>query len=471
MKTEQPSSPNFAYALVILLQVLMIVGCGVVFFDGNIQILLLSALCSTSILVLPYTQGYCFEPIRYAINEGIRASLPALSIFILIGVMIAAFIQAGTVPALVHYGLMLISIKWFLPAAFLLCCLTSLATGSSWSTISTIGIVLIGMAETLGLNQAIVAGAIVSGASLGDKLSPVSDTTNLAATAVGIDLFSHIKGMLPTLLVAFCGALLIFTFWGLNLKAENIHTLVKITELNQSISAQFTINWLCLLPIGIMFSLNMMRISSEPAMVASIISAVVVALCVQKRAFSTILNALVVGQKSNSGVAVIDSIISKGGIYAMTETLTIALMALALGGILHHFKILKVLSNAIAKHVQNGRKLIGITFISTFLSLVAMGEAYIAIIISGRTFKKHYQKLQIEPMVLSRTLEDGATLMAPLVPWATGGVFIANTLGVSVTDYAPYAVFNWMSPIISILLVGLFVSSKCSSASYEWRYH
>ena len=395
--------------------------------------------------------GADYHTIKSAMNDGIHSALSAIYIFILIGVIIAAFIESGTLATLLYYGIRLIEPAIFLPAGLLFCTIMSLATGTSWGTVGTAGVVLMSIGESMGFPVAVVAGMIISGASFGDKMSPVSDTTNLSAMTSRTDLYAHIKSMSYTSGPVYLIVLALFTFYGLNY-SESVLPAEHLDSLSDGLRSTFNISLWALLPLLAMLILSTRRVSAELAMAGSALVAVLLALVLQGQEFGVVLNSLFYGGSVRSEVAELDSLLGRGGISSMMWTLSLSLMALALGGILDRFGFLRVLIVGILSRVKRAATLVATTIITSLFGNMGMGEAYMTIILGGQLFGDAYDEKGLDRCVLSRSLEEGATLTTALIPWTTGGAFFASTLGVSVLEYAPWALLNWMNPLLSIAL-------------------
>ncbi|WP_029057923.1 Na+/H+ antiporter NhaC [Stappia stellulata] len=445
--------PSFAQSAITFGAIVVVIGTGLFGFGASLHSLMLICLtiAATSAWFLN-KDG--FGRIRDAMNSGISGAFGAIYIFILIGVLIAAFIQAGSVGTLIYYGLQFISPAIFLPAGIILCVFMSVATGTSWGTVGTAGIVLIGIGDVMGIPLPIVAGAIVSGATFGDKMSPVSDTTNLAAMSAKVDLYSHIKSMTYTTVPTLIVVLIISTVISMQY-ADNVLPVEQLNALLNALDAAYSINLICLLPFVVMIALIVMKVSPEPAMIAATAIAVLLAIVMQGADPIGVLNALYGGGTGDTGVETLDNLLSRGGIASMMWTLALALMALALGGILHSFGFLRVLIATLISRVRSAFGLVTSTIFACLAGNMTMGEAYMSIILGGQLFGPAYDEADLDRRVLSRSLEEGATLTTTLIPWTTGGAFFAATLGVDVIEYAPWAMLNWMNILVAMLFASL----------------
>lgn len=399
--------------------------------------------------------GYSFDEIRLMMNDGIAKALPAIYIFLLIGMVIASFMQSGTIASLLYYGIELLNPSWFLAAGLLLCCFMSVATGTSWGTVGTIGVVLVGIGEAMAIPLPLVVGMIVSGATFGDKLSPISDTTNLAAMSAGTSLYRHIGAMLYTTIPTLMIVLIIFVAWGASY-GDHAIPVEHIDSIRRALAEVYHLNfWITILPLLLMFALSIKRYAAEISMLCSVAVAVLIAVAYQEKDLADVMNALWLNSPGYTGIGSIDELLGRGGIYSMAWTLLLSIFALALGGILHHAGFLEVLVKSVIKHIQRTSSLIATTILSGLVTNMAMGEAYISIILNCQLFKRVYQQRNIDHAILSRSAEEGGTMTAALIPWTTTGTFYAATLGITALDYAPYALLNILNPIVSIIMTVL----------------
>ncbi|MFZ1852021.1 MAG: Na+/H+ antiporter NhaC [Nitrosomonas sp.] len=445
--------PSFSQALLCFAGVFLLVFAGLFVYDINLHITILLTIIWAS--VQARWIGYSFDEIRLMMNDGIAKALPAIYIFLLIGMVIASFMQSGTIASLLYYGIDLLSPTWFLAAGLLVCSFMSIATGTSWGTVGTIGVVLVGIGEAMSIPLPLVVGMIVSGATFGDKLSPISDTTNLAAMSAGTSLYRHIGAMLYTTIPTLILALVIFIVWGMH---YNDHALPveHIDSIRSALAGAYHLNfWITILPLLLMFTLSIKRYAAEVSMLCSVAIAVLIAIVYQEKNPLDVINALWLNSPGDTGIESIDELLGRGGIYSMTWTLLLSILALALGGILHHAGFLEVLVQSLIKHIQKTSSLVAATIFSGLMTNMAMGEAYISIILNCQLFKRIYEQNDIDRAVLSRSAEEGGTMTAALIPWTTTGTFYAATLGISALDYAPYALLNILNPFVSIIMVVL----------------
>tara|TARA_Y100000996_G_C22549415_1_gene653153 strand:+ start:787 stop:2166 length:1380 start_codon:yes stop_codon:yes gene_type:complete len=444
-----PKEPTFEHSLVSFGGVIVIVITGLLWLGISLHSLLLVALIwiGGQAMLL----GFCFQEIKSAMISGIEKGLGAFFIFFLIGLLIAALIEGGTIGGLVYYGVDLLHPAIFLPAGLVLCSLMSIATGTAWGTIGTIGVVLVGLGEALGIPLPLVAGMVVSGASFGDKMSPVSDTTNLAAMSADTDLYSHIKSMMYTTVPTYIICLIMFTFVGLSYSDQTL-ALQELLELKQYLDLQFSINLLTLLPLIVLIVLSIKRVPAEVSMLASVATACVLAVAMQDRTVTEVLNSLHTGYFGDTGLERLDIILNRGGIVSMMWTMSLALLALSLGGILDRAGFVRILLSGLLRRIKRSASLMTTTIGAGIFANMSMGEAYLSIIFGGQIFKDSYEEDNLEKHMLSRCLEEGATLSTSLIPWTTSGAFIIGVLGISPLEYAPWTFFNYINPLLSIVL-------------------
>ncbi len=446
-------APSFLHAAFCFAGVLLLISLGLFVFQVNLHVLIFLALIWSGLHASGL--GYSFAAIRCMMDDGIAKALPAIYIFLLIGMVIASFMQSGTIASLLYYGLDWLNPGIFLAAGLILCSLMSVATGTSWGTAGTIGIVLIGIGDAMGIPLPLVAGMIISGATFGDKLSPISDTTNLAAMSAGTNLYRHIGSMLYTTIPTFTIVLVIFSVWGMQYRGNALPA-NHIDEIRAVLSDAYRLDlWVTLLPLLLMFGLSVKRYAAEISMSCSVLLAMLIAIVYQDKDGVDVINALWLNSPGTTGIESIDHLLGRGGVYSMAWTLLLSIMALALGGIMHHAGFLRVLLTHIIARIQRIGTLIAATIASGLIGNMAMGESYISIILNCQLFKEAYREKALDRAVLSRSVEEGSTLTTGLIPWTTAGTFYAATLGVPTLDYAMYALLNLLNPLVSIGMAAL----------------
>ena len=444
---EDSQDPSFLHSLICFGGVIVTVISGMLWLGISLHSLLVIAV----VWVAGHSSwlGFSYQKIKSSMISGIEKGLGAIFIFFLIGILVAALIESGTIGGLIYYGLDLLHPTFFLPAGLVLCSLMSLATGTAWGTIATIGVVLMGLGSVLGIPLPIVVGMVVSGASFGDKMSPVSDTTNLAAMSADTDLYAHIKSMLYTTVPTYIISLIAFMLVGLYYTGQTLSA-QEILTLSQHLEIEFAISPLTLLPLIVLLVLSLKRTPAEASMLASVATAVVLAVATQDRAITEVLNSLHTGYVADTGLEQLDTLLSRGGITSMMWTMSLALIALSLGGILDRAGFVRVLLRGVLKRIKRSASLIATTIGTGVVANMSMGEGYLSIIFGGQIFKESYEEDRLEKHMLSRCLEEGATLSTSLIPWTTSGAFITGVLGMSPLEFAPWAFFNYINPLLSI---------------------
>ena len=449
--------PSFGASMVVCFGIILILTCGIVIFEIGVHALLVLAFLLTG--ALSYSYGYTTGELIDGMKSSLGRATPAMIIFILIGTIMGSWIQAGTVPALVYYGLEFLNAKYFLPMGLVICSLTSLATGTSWGTAGTVGLALMGIGISLGIAPPVVAGMIISGAYFGDKLSPISDTTNLAAASAETNIYAHIVAMLYTTVPAYVICLVIYTIMGFGISSETTINLAQVSQIQSILADKFNLNIVVLLPMLALLAMMIMRVSAIPAMLVATFLGTIVALVFQGSSLTSALSAINNGYTEESGVEIVDAILLRGGIQSMMWTFSLAYLALCLGGVLDKVGYLTVLVQTIVKKIRSAANLVTLVISTTFMANVAMGTNYMSIILNGNIYRAVFDRAGIRRRMLSRLLEEGGTQTAALIPWSTAGAFMAGTLGVATVSYLPYTFLNYINPLLSILLAyfGLFI--------------
>lgn len=448
-KKQQDIEIPFLLALIPLVTMIAIMAVTIILFEGSPHIPLAAG--SIVAAFIAWRLGYKWDTIEQGAYKGIRLALPAVLIIIIVGMIIASWIGGGVIATMIYYGLQIITPSLFLVTICLICGVVALAIGSSWSTMGTIGVAGMGIGMSMGISPAMIAGAVISGAYFGDKMSPLSDTTNMAAGVTGTNLFEHIKHMMYTTIPGLVLALIVYyvlgrQFGGADVDEENIQGI--LTALNSN----FTISpWLMLVPLAIVV-LVMMKVPALPALIIGVFLGFMCQIFVQGGSVGNAINALHDGYVMSSGNEMVDELFNRGGIESMMFTVSLVIFAMVYGGILEHTGMLQAIVKQILKVAKSAGSLIAATIVSAFFTNATASEQYISILLPGRMYAKAYQDKGLHPKNLSRALEDGGTVTSPFVPWNTCGVFILATLSVHPFDYAPYAVLNYAVPIIGIIL-------------------
>lgn len=464
--------PSFFLSLVPILVLIAILFLNISIFKdsatlGPNQLALVMAALVAGVIGL-FVLKVPYEKIEKKVIHAIGLSMQANLILLVVGTLIGLWIFSGVVPAMIFYGIKLINPIWFLPVTCIVCAIVSLATGSSWSTGGTVGIALIGVGEALNIPTGMVAGAVISGAYFGDKMSPLSDTTNLAPAMAGTDLFTHVKYMVyttvPSIILALIGFLILGFFY-----QTNGADLSQVNEVTKIIETQFNISpFLFLLPV-LVFVLVAKKIPALPALIVGCLGGALFIVIFQqellsrmlaenfsaKGIYSKIIEVSHSGFKLETGNKVIDSLLSRGGMASMLNTVWLILMAMVFGGVMEVTGMLEELAAAILKLVRGTGSLITATISSCVMINLTASDQYLSIVVPGKMFKPSYEKFGLAPENLSRSLEDAGTLTSVLVPWNTCGAYFSTILGVSTGAYLPFCFFNLINPLVAIVVANL----------------
>ncbi|HLR75523.1 MAG TPA: Na+/H+ antiporter NhaC [Virgibacillus sp.] len=400
--------------------------------------------------LVAWKHGFKWKDIEQMMYKGIRLALPAIIIIMLVGLTIGAWIGGGVVASMIYYGLKVINPAFFLVTITIICAVVSLVVGSSWATMGTIGVAGMGIGLSMGIPAPMIAGAVISGAYFGDKMSPLSDTTNLAAGLTHTDLFEHIKHMFYTTIPGIVIALIVYFFLGRQFKTSVVGT-EDIDQVIAALQEHFVISPFLLLVPVIVIVLVMRKVPAAPALVVGIILGYLAQIFVQGGSASFALEALQSGYTLESGNFMVDELFNRGGLDSMMYTVSMTIVAMTFGGILEFSGMLESIMNHVLKLIKSTGALIASTIGAAFFTNASCSEQYISIVVPSRMFAKAYQERGLQSKNLSRALEDGGTLTSVFIPWNTCGVFIFGTLGVHAFAYAPYAIFNLIVPIISII--------------------
>ena len=435
--------------------------------SGSNQLTLLISAAFAAILGLFYGSNYK-EMLDGAI-ESISSAMGALIILLLIGSLAGTWMMSGIVPSMIYFGLKLLSPSIFLFAACIICSVVSLATGSSWSTIATIGIAMLGIGNALGINEGLTCGAIISGSYFGDKMSPLSDTTNLAPAMAGTDLINHIKYMMWTTIPSIIITLIIFFIIGLNLDAQ-VGQLTQVESLQDALSTSFNISlWTLTVPLIVIFMI-IKKVPAIPALLfGSILGGVYGAIFQPsiieeisgnisfssldyiKNSYIAVVNAMTVDVDIQTSNIAVNDLISTSGMSGMLNTIWLIICAMSFGGIMEKTGFLSIITNSLMKFVNSQKSLILTTSGTCLFLNITASDQYLAIVVPGRMFASSYKKYGLDPKNLSRTLEGTATVTSPLVPWNTCGATHSGVLGISTLIYLPYCFFNLISPVMTLI--------------------
>ena len=440
--------PTVWEALIPIVFMMFSLVVGIFVWDVSPHIPLLLSVCVA--IMVAMRLGYKWKVIETGMLDAVRLALQAIVILLVIGTIIASWIAGGIVPTLIYYGLNLLAPEYFLVASCGICSIISIASGNAWTAAGTIGIAIMGIGFGLGIPPEMVAGAVISGAYFGDKISPLSESTNLAPGIVGVDLFEHIRYMLYTTIPALVISLILFTILGFTVSADLTNTAANNLTLQQDLKEIFVISpWLLLVPASIVLVM-IFRIPAFPGLMIGSILGVLCAIFVQDADPSFVLGALYDGYSIEVTNPTLSELLNNGGIISVFATVSLVIIAMCFGGILEFTGIFQTLVMNIVKLAKTTKSLIIATVATCITGNVVGCDQYMSIIIPGRMYAEEYRKRGIKGKVLSRTLEDAGTMTSPLIPWNTCGAFMATTLGVSTFSYLPYTFLCILSPIIAI---------------------
>jgi NhaC family Na+:H+ antiporter len=448
METKMKKQATVLHALIPIAFLIASLMYTIFILNGSPHIpLVLSAAVAAVVAIVGL--GYTWAEIEEGMVETIKMSMGAIIILMIIGMIIGTWILGGVVPAMIYYGLQILSPSIFLVTACVLCCIVSLATGSSWTTAGTVGIALIGIGQSLGIPMEVVAGAIISGAYFGDKMSPLSDTTNLAPAMAGSTLFDHIRHMVYTTGPSLIIALIIYGVMGVQY-AGNALDQASIDAVLTGLSTTFTINPILLLAPILVIVMVVMKIPAIPGLFGGTLLGALMAVVFQGADLGGIISAMNDGFVSESGIEVIDTLLTRGGLQSMMFTVSLILSAMCFGGVMEKAGFLEAIARSAIRFATSTGSLVLVTIITIIFINILAGDQYLAIVIPGRMYKTIYDERGLAPKNLSRCLEDAGTLTSPLVPWNTCGSFMSTTLGVATLAYLPYCFLNLINPLVSI---------------------
>ena len=446
----QHRKPSKKEAVISILIVFFILGFPMIAIRDMVPHIpiLLALIC---LIVYGRARGISFDKMQDSMAESVHTSMGAIYLFFFIGILVTALMISGAIPSLIYFGLDIISSKTFYLSSFLATAIIGIAIGSSLTTVATLGVALMSVSNAFGLNPAITAGAIVSGAFFGDKMSPLSDTTGIAASIVGIDLFDHIKNMMYTTIPAFIVSAIAFTLMSLGQEAASLD---GIESFRSSILATGLVHPYSLLAFGVLILLSIRRIPAVLTLIYTSLASLLISKLHSSYSMGQLAKFFFDGFSMDGLSQDIGSLVSRGGISSMFFTMTIVILALSLGGLLFGLGIIPSILNSL-NQVLDSPSRVSACVVTTALGVnLIVGEQYLSILLAGKTFKPIYDQLGLHPKNLSRTLEDSGTVINPLVPWGVCGAFSTSMLGVATLAYLPFAIFCYTSLILTVV-VGL----------------
>jgi NhaC family Na+:H+ antiporter len=436
---------------------------------SNQFILLLAGAIAT---IVGFTNGISYKHIIKTISKNIMSTAPAILILLMVGALAGTWLISGIIPVMVYYGLQILHPTIFLAATVIICSLISIATGSSWTTAATVGIALIGIAQVLGISTGMTAGAILSGAYFGDKLSPMSDTTNLAPAMAGTDLFTHIRYMTITTVPSILVTLIVFFIIGFSIDSTGVAN--NDTILNDLKSSFNLSPWLFVVPV-LVIAMIIKKVPPLIALLTGTLLGAVAALIFQPELviaiadtglqtfqgyYKGIMNAITVQVQIPTDNELLIDLFKSKGMYGMLGTIWLIICAMVFGGTMEAIGALEVISKALLNLFHTTFGLFASTVASCLALNATASDQYLAIVVPGKMFAKAYKDKGLAPENLSRTLEDSGTVTSVLIPWNTCGAYHSNVLNVSVADYFVYAIFNYISPFMTLIFAGFSIKIK-----------
>lgn len=469
--------PTLLVALVPIFAMMIFLGVGYIAFGLNAEpMIILSAAVAAVIAKL---LGWSWNDMVESIATKMKKTWPAILILICVGLLIGAWMAGGTIPMMIYWGLRIISPQFIGLTALLVTSIVALATGTSWGAAGTIGVAFMGVAIGMDANLAAVAGAVVAGAYFGDKMSPLSDTTNLASMITRVNLYEHIANLLWTTLPAYIISALVFLFVGLNNEGSSEISSASIDGMLTSLSSGFDFNLLVVLPVIVVFAGSLLRRPTIPVMLSAAALAMINAVVFQGISLQNTVDAIVngfnlemierAGFDAASGGEDLATLLNRGGMNSMMGTLLIAFCAIAFAGIIDLTGSLQVMVEKLLAGVKNIFGLVGATIVTCLTTIGVTCNGQISIILPGEIFRPEYIKRGVHPKVLGRTIEDAASVIEPILPWTAAGAYMAGTLGVATLDYLPWAVQNWAGVLVAIVLAatGMGITRLTAETSAE----
>ena len=445
---KERKQPSTTFALVSFLAIILVL---IVMINMGVNTTLsvfagvIIAVIATKLLNIPWSE------VEQNIIKTAADCMPTFLIVIMVGMLVGIWMAGGTVPSLMYYGMQLISPKILVPLAFVLCGLTSEFTGTSFGSVATMGLAMVGIASTTSIPVPLVIGAVVSGAWFGDKMSPLSDTTNLASGVSKVPLYTHIHSMMYTTIPAAIVALILFTIAGLHYSGGAMDTAQQQLILT-TLSKHFNLSIILIVPAILVILISVFKIPSLLGMGIAVVVSAIFAMVFQGVNFVDLMNYAFNGFSIETGVSIVDPMLNRGGVLSMSELLVTFMVASVMGAVITSTGILNVLAeNVLLKFIKNRVVLVVITLIYCYVvNFLTAGGQTVSIIVTEQTFESTYDDMNIHRKVLSRTLEDAGTLSAPIVPWGVATIYVMGVFGCT-TAYIPYAWFIFIVPIFSII--------------------
>lgn len=456
---KNPRLPSVAILLCILALFVVIMFGSIVILELPIQLALLAVWFM--IMGFGLYLGNSYLKMEKGLLKGIYEGMGAILILIAVGALIGSWIAGGVVPTMIYYGLGIISPGMFLMAAMIICSITAIATGTSFGAAGTAGIAMMGIGESFGLPVYLVAGAVISGCYVGDKMSPLSDTTVMTASLSKVDLFRHIHSMAYVSVPAFIIAAIAYWITG-SVIYEGTGDLTIAENTMAGLQETFTISWYMLVPAAVVIIMLIFKLPSVPVIIFGALLGSLWAALFQGYGFIEAIQTLYSGSSYSTGIEFIDILLDRGGITFMLEVILLIILALGVGGLLQTIGAFTVIGDIFAKWATNTGNLTLTTMLASFFGVFFGGAAYVSLLTGTKITEENYDRKKISRTLLSRNVEAGGTVTTPMVPWSDGGVFMATTLGVATLTYIPFFWYGFLVIIISLIYgyFGLFILEK-----------
>ncbi|MCI8465953.1 MAG: Na+/H+ antiporter NhaC [Lachnospiraceae bacterium] len=462
-KEKAPKKMSFPVAVFTLLVLIAVMAVGLAVLKlGTVTVF---ALVLVAMSLIALFTGFSMDEVQETILDGCKKAILVILILMSVGMVVGSWIVSGVIPSIIYYGLKILSPSYFLLVGFIICCIVSFFTGSSYTAAGTLGVAFMGIGYGIGINPGLTAGMVISGAIFGDKMSPFSDTTNLAPACAGTDIFLHIKSMLFTTVPATLIAAVLYFVLGLQYRGSSVD-LANVQAISDGITGAFRVNpFLILIPV-LTILLAIKKVPSFLAMLTGAMVAVIVAFIAQPQFdVATIFNSIATGFSQEFDNAMVARLFNRGGISSMMTTVSLSLLCLAFGELLQRMGVLNAILDKLQALVRKPGPLVLSTLVTCLLTVVLTASQYVAILLPGEIFKESYEKADVAPYVLSRTLEDGGTIFSFLVPWSMAAIYTSGVLEVPTLESLPYTFMPVLCPIFAIVyaLTGFAVFKKDGS--------
>lgn len=465
---ETKKTPSLFLSILVLAVIAAVLTTGIMAGVATIPLLVVNIFL---ILFISMAAGYRYADLEQSMMAGVKRAIDCVMILVFVGILIAAWIKAGTVPMIIYYGLGVITPRMLLPLTFILCSLLSLCIGTSLGTAGTMGVACVSIGISMGIPVPLTAGAAISGSILGDKLSPLSDSTILASSVSDINIYYHVRSMFYTTGPSVLISLVIFYFLGAKYADLALDQTV-LEQVRGTLSGLYHFNVLLLVPMILIVVLCLKKVPAILAILLSGFSGLVLAMAVQGDSLTEVLGVIYSGVSVNTGLAIVDTMLSKGGIASMMTTICTAVLALAMGGILSEAGYLHAIVGRITKMVKSDTSTILVTLVCGILTVLLVTNFYVSVVLMGTMFKEIYDKRGIHRSVLSRTIEEANTIILPLVPWNTGCIYYMGLFGFTTMSFAPYVVFAYVNVAVCIVcaVAGVFIFKAVpgNDAEADW---